>query len=47
MAEATSNIELAHEVHEQGHHGGGSHPHRQEWIEILAVGAKSTRPASA
>jgi hypothetical protein len=35
MPETTSNIELAHKIHEQGHHGGGSHPHRQEWLEIL------------
>jgi hypothetical protein len=35
MAETTSNIEFAHKIHEQGHHGGGESPHRQEWIEIL------------
>ena len=37
MAETTSNIEFAHRIHEQGRNGGGSHPHRQEWIEILEV----------
>ncbi len=35
MPETISNIELAHRIHEQGHHGGGSHPQRQEWLEIL------------
>jgi hypothetical protein len=35
MPETTSNIEFAHKIHESGHHGGGSHPHRQEWLEIL------------
>jgi hypothetical protein len=35
MAETGSNIEFAHKIHEQGHHGGGSHPHGHEWIEIL------------
>src|SRR5512143_1709155 len=33
MAETTSNVEFAHRIHEQGHHGG---PHgRAEWLEIL------------
>ena len=33
MAESTSNIEMAHKIHEHGHgpHGGG----RAEWIEII------------
>ncbi len=35
MAETGSNIEFAHRIHEQGHHGGGSHPHAHQWIEIL------------
>jgi hypothetical protein len=35
MPETTSNIEFAHKIHESGHHGGGSHPHGQEWLEIL------------
>jgi hypothetical protein len=33
MAESTSNVEFAHRIHEQGHHGG---PHgRAEWLEVL------------
>jgi len=33
MAESTSNVEFAHRIHEQGHHGG---PHsRAEWLEIV------------
>jgi hypothetical protein len=33
MPEATSNVEFAHRIHEQGHHGG---PHgRAEWIELI------------
>ena len=35
MAEATSNIEFAHRIHESGHHGGGPGGHGQEWLEIL------------
>jgi hypothetical protein len=35
MPETTSNIEFAHRIHERGHGGDGSHPHRQEWLEIL------------
>jgi hypothetical protein len=32
MAESTSNVEFAHKIHEQGHHG----PHgRAEWLELL------------
>jgi hypothetical protein len=32
MPESTSNVEFAHRIHEQGHHGG---PHgRAEWLEI-------------
>jgi len=34
MPETTSNIELAHRIHEHGH-AGGAHPHREEWLEIL------------
>lgn len=34
MKEVTSNIELAHRIHEQGH-GSGSHPDREEWLEII------------
>jgi len=33
MPESTSNVEFAHRIHEQGHHGG---PHgRAEWLELL------------
>jgi hypothetical protein len=33
MAESTSNVEFAHRIHEQGHHGG---PHgRAEWLEVI------------
>src|SRR5262245_54140551 len=32
MAEATSNVEFAHRIHEQGH-GGGTHG-RAKWLEI-------------
>lgn len=33
MAESTSNVEFAHRIHEQGHHGG---PHgRGEWLEVV------------
>lgn len=35
MAEATSNVEFAHRIHEQGHAGGGGHGHRSEVLEIL------------
>lgn len=35
MPETTSNIEFAQKIHESGQHGGGSDPHRQEWLEIL------------
>ncbi len=35
MPETTSNIEFAHKIHESSHHGGASHPHRQEWIEVV------------
>jgi hypothetical protein len=32
MPESTSNVEFAHRIHEQGHHGG---PHgRAEWLEV-------------
>lgn len=33
MPEPTSNVEFAHKIHEQGHHGG---PHgRAEWLEVI------------
>jgi len=33
MAEATSNVEFAHRIHEHGRHGG---PHgRAEWLEVI------------
>src|SRR5262245_30310419 len=32
MAESTSNVEFAHRIHEQGHHGKHT---RSEWLEIL------------
>jgi hypothetical protein len=36
MAETTSNVELAHRIHEHGHSAGGhAGPHRGEWLEIL------------
>jgi hypothetical protein len=35
MPEATSNVEFAHRIHEQGHSGGGPLSHRAEWLEIL------------
>ncbi len=34
MPESTSNVEFAHRIHEQGHHGGGPHG-RAEWLEVL------------
>jgi hypothetical protein len=34
MPEVTSNVELAHRIHEQGH-GRGSHADREEWLEIV------------
>jgi hypothetical protein len=35
MAEVTSNVEFAHQIHEQGHSGGGPHSRRAEWLEVL------------
>jgi hypothetical protein len=35
MPETTSNIDVAHRIHEQGHSGGGSHSPKGEWLEIL------------
>src|ERR1700746_1347506 len=35
MAEATSNVEFAHKIHEQGHHHSPSSDHRTRWIEIV------------
>ncbi len=35
MAETTSNVELAHRIHEHGHSGSGGHGHGAEWLEIL------------
>jgi hypothetical protein len=35
MPEATSNVEFALRIHEQGHSGGGPHSHRAEWLEVF------------
>ena len=35
MAETSSNVELAHRIHEHGHSGGGGHAHRSEMLEVL------------
>lgn len=35
MPEATSNVEFAHKIHEQGHHHGSPSGPRAEWVEIL------------
>jgi hypothetical protein len=35
MPEATSNIEFAHKIHEQGHHHGSPSGSHAEWVEIL------------
>jgi hypothetical protein len=35
MAEVTSNIELAHKVHEHGHHRPSPAGHRAQWVEII------------
>jgi hypothetical protein len=35
MPEATSNVEFAHKIHEQGHHHESSSGSRAEWVEIL------------
>jgi len=35
MAEATSNVEFAHKIHEHAHHHSSPADHRAEWIEIL------------
>ena len=34
MPEATSNVEFAHKVHEQGHHHGPSSDRRAQWVGI-------------
>jgi hypothetical protein len=34
MAEATSNVEIAHKIHEASHHRS-SGDHRQQWVEIV------------
>jgi hypothetical protein len=46
MPEATSNVELAHKIHEHGHHPSAS-GHREQWVEIaeavvLAIVAVAT-----
>ena len=35
MAEATSNVEFAHKIHEEGHHHAPPTDHRARWIEIV------------
>lgn len=35
MPETTSNVEMAHRIHEQGHRGGGSGSRRERRLEIL------------
>jgi hypothetical protein len=35
MPEATSNVEFAHKIHEQGHHHASPSGSRAEWVEIL------------
>ena len=35
MAEITSNIEFAHKIHEQGHHGGAGPHGRSQWVEVV------------
>src|SRR5580692_3689134 len=35
MPEATSNVEFAHKIHEQGHHHGSPSGSHAEWVEIL------------
>jgi hypothetical protein len=35
MPEATSNVEFAHKIHEQGHHHQPPNDHGRAWIEIL------------
>jgi hypothetical protein len=35
MSEATSNVEFAHKVHEQGHHHAPPSGAHSEWVEIL------------
>jgi hypothetical protein len=34
MSEATSNVEFAHQVHEQGHHHGPPSDRRAQWVGI-------------
>ena len=35
MSEATSNVEFAHKIHEQGHHHTAPSGAHAEWVEIL------------
>jgi len=35
MSDATSNVELAHKIHEHGHHNMGPMSGRGRWVEIL------------
>jgi hypothetical protein len=35
MPEATSNVEFAQKIHEQGHHHSSSTDHRSQWVEIV------------
>ncbi len=35
MPEATSNVEFAHKIHEEGHHHALPTDHRARWIEIV------------
>src|SRR6202158_5604401 len=35
MPEATSNVEFAQKIHEQGHHHSSSGDRRSQWIEIV------------
>ena len=35
MPEATSNVEFAHKIHEQGHHKQSEADRREEWVEIF------------
>jgi len=35
MTEATSNVELAHKIHEHGHQHGSPTDRRTQWVEII------------
>jgi hypothetical protein len=35
MPEATSNVEFAHKIHEEGHHHSHPTDHRARWVEIV------------